>query len=372
MDMKKACARLHDSQKSKSRFIAFVTKGLEQISAKEIRKVFPEADILDSSDKYISFSLESVSPTRLVGLKTVDDVHFLFGYFKHIENLDEDFIVKNLPVQSFDYALEFIRELRKINDTFSVTVSKFKNSSINLESLKIRIVKRIHDYTNRTYTALDHSNFDVRVHVESSNLIYSCRIPRTSLYVRAYRKCEMEGSLKPPIAAALCMLVDPHEGEKLVDDLCGSGTILCEAKLQGLEVFGGDIDEKSVTCAQTNIESISSESTQNIKVLDATSTKWPNKCFNHAVSNYPWGKQVALERAVKLYSESIAEYARILKDKGSIVILGTKPELVAKHLRRNFPHHRITQFRIGFLGQTPWVSCALPSNETDTARGGTA
>jgi 23S rRNA G2445 N2-methylase RlmL len=358
---------LHNSKKPKSRFIAFVTKGLEHISAKEIGKVFPEVDILDFSDKYISFSLESISPTRLVELKTVDDAHFLFGYLKHIENLDENFIVKNLPVQSFDYALGFIRELRKINETFSVTVSKFKNSSINLESLKIKIVKRIRDYTNRTYTALDHSNFDVRIHVESSNLIYSCRIPRTSLYVRGYRRCEMEGSLKPPIAAALCMLLDLHEGEKLVDNFCGSGTILCEAKLQGLEVFGGDIDEKSVACAQTNIESISSESAQNVKVLDAASTIWPNKYFDYAISNYPWGKQVALERAVKLYSESIAEYARILKDKGSIAILGMKPGLVAKHLRRNFPHHRITQFRIGFLGQTPWVSCARPSNKTEIA-----
>lgn len=355
---------MHDSQKLKSRFIAFVTKGLEQISAKEIRKIFPEVNIQDFSDKYISFSLESVLPTRLVELKTVDDVHFLFDYFKHVENLDEDFIVRNLPLQSFDSALGFIRELRKINDTFSVTVSKFKNPSINLESLKTKIVKRIRNNTNRTYTALDHSNFDVRVHVESSNLIYSCRISRTSLYARAYRKCEMEGSLKPPIAAALCMLMDPQEGEKLVDDFCGSGTILCEAKLQGLDVFGGDIDEKSVSCAQTNIEGISPETVQNIRVLDARSTKWPDSYFDYAISNYPWGKQVALERAVNLYSESIAEYARILKDEGSIVILGMKPELMAKHLKKNFPRHEITQFRIGFLGQNPWVSYARPFGKT--------
>lgn len=283
--------------------------------------------------------------------------------------MNEDFIVENLPVNAFDYALEFIRKLRKINDTFSVTVSKYKNDSINLESLKTKIAKRIADHMKRIYTALNHSNFDVRIHVESSNIIFSCRLPKTSLYVRSYRKCEMKGSLKPPIAAALCMLINPKKGEKLVDNFCGTGTILCEAKLQGLEVYGGDIDEKSVTCAQTNMENISPETIQNIRVLDAASTKWPNKYFDYAVSNYPWGKQMALESVAKLYSESISEYARILKDEGSIVLLGMKPELMAKYLRKNFPHHEITQFRIGFLGQTPWVSCARPSNKINN--GGT-
>jgi 23S rRNA G2445 N2-methylase RlmL len=352
---------LNGPQTNTRRFLAFVSKGLGHISEKEIRTHFAEAAILDSSDKHIIFSDDSILPKRLLELKTVDDIHFLAGYFKGVENLNEEFIVDNLPIDALDRADEFIRKLRKVNETFSITLSRYKNRSVDLGSLRARIAKRFADQTTKIYTPFDHSNFDIRIHLEQSSVIFSCRIPRISLYVRAYRKCEKIGSLKPPIAAALCMLVDTRKGQKIVDNFCGSGTILCEAKLQGLEPYGGDIDEESVDCARINMRSLSPETSVNIRVLNASSTNWPDKYFDFAISNYPWGKQVALDRVVKLYSESISEYARILKDHGSIVLLGTNPDLIGKHLRKNFPHYVVRQFRIGFLGQTPWIISARPS-----------
>lgn len=342
-------------------FLVFTTKGLGQISEKEIRTQFPGVNFIFNSDKYIAFSIKDISPKSLLKLKTVDDVHFLVAYFRNFENISEDFIVDNLPFSALNNAKNFIQKIRKVDDTFSITVSKHKNNQINLESLKVKIAQKFSEQTKNTYTEREHSNFDIRIHLDSSSVFYSCRIPKTGLYDRSYRKCKKEGALKPPIAAALCMLLDPKEGKRLVDNFCGTGTILCEAKMQGLVPYGGDIDEDKVSCAKTNISNISLEVQQNIKVLDAASTKWPDKYFDYAISNYPWGKQVALDRIVKLYSETISEYARILKDDGSIILLGIKPDLMAKHLKKNFPNHEIKQFKIGFLGQTPWISYARPN-----------
>lgn len=58
----------------------------------------------------------------------------------------------------------------------------------------------------------------------------------------------------------------------------------------------------------------------------------------------------------------IIEYARILKADGNIVILGKKPELIYKHLKKNFPDHKLGQFKLGYLGQQPWVIYALYSH----------
>ena len=181
---------------------------------------------------------------------------------------------------------------------------------------------------------------------------------KKSLYKRKYRKCELKGALKPTIAAALCYLIFPKKGEKLVDNFCGSGTILCEGFLYGLDPYGGDISPEAVSCACENIKQLSPNLMTHIKCLDAKKTNWPDSYFDHAISNLPWGKQVNLEGVVKLYSSTIAEYARILKEDGSIVLLGMKPNLIIKHLKKNFPNYKIEKFKIGFLGQNPWVVSA--------------
>ena len=220
--MTKTVKRIDNFQMIGERFIVFFTKGLEHICEKEIRNNFPSVSIQYSSDKYIIFTVQSISLSKLVKLKTVDDVHFLLEYFKDIEDLNENFILENIPFITFNYTINFLQNLRRLDNTFSVTLSKYKNNNINRESLKNKIVKQIINLTKRTYTEFDHSNFDLRIHIESSNVIYSCRIPKKSLHTRSYRKCEMKGALKPPIAASSSMLINPIKGKKLVDNFCGT------------------------------------------------------------------------------------------------------------------------------------------------------
>lgn len=343
-------------------FIAWTTKGLEHISEKEIKTIFPNAHIINVLDKRIIFSIDRLHK-KLLKFRTVDDVHFLLDSHISIKELNEKFILDNLPLGKIGETWELVSYYRHLDDSFSLTISRYRNKSIDLKNIKTRISKKIARYLKIKYTPYNHTNFDVRVHIDSSNVFYSCRISSKSLYDRSYRTCQKKGALKPTIAAALCMLVNPSKGEKIVDNFCGTGTILCEAKLQGLQPYGGDIDEEYVTCAQTNMKNISYEDATNIKVLDATSTKWPNNYFDYAISNYPWGKQVHLDRIVRLYSLSISEYSRILKPEGSITLLGIKPDLIIKHLKKNFRDHAIVKFRIGFLGQNPWVICAYPKGK---------
>ncbi len=345
-------------------FIAFTTKGLERITEKEIKTEFPQASIIEVLTKRVIFSTDA-PPKELLKLKTVDDIHFLVKFFKDVESLDENFILKHLPLNETKEALKFISQFRKLNKNFSLTLSKYKNTSIDLDSISLQISENMEKALEMEYTPRERTNFDFRVHIDGSNLSFSCRLTEISLYNRTYRKCELKGALKPTVAAALCLLISPSKGEKVVDNFCGTGTILCEAFLQGLEPYGGDLNDESVDCARQNMKNLSQEYIKNIKILDAKSTKWDNSYFDYAISNLPWGKQVDLKGTVKLYSASIAEYARILKKEGSIVLLGMKSDLLVKHLKKNFPNHKIIKFKIGFLGQNPWVVCALSQNKPE-------
>jgi 23S rRNA G2445 N2-methylase RlmL len=352
-----------DCQDGRRTFMVFVTKGLEWIAEDEIKKKLPDASIVQKSDKRIVFSADSVSFEDLSNLRTVDDVHILLQQPAEIKGLSEQSVVENLPVDKINEAKDFIGGFRRLDDTFSITLSRYKNKEIDLDALESKLSKIIADRLKMRYTAMNHENFDIRVHIESSSLFFSCRLSRISSYVRSYRVCEREGSLRPPIAAALCMLADPEPQHRLVDNFCGTGTILCEALLQGLDPYGGDIDEEAVRCAAKNMKGLSKESARNLRVLDAAASKWQSGYFDYAISNYPWGKQVLLTGIVRLYTNSIAEYARILKKSGTLVLLGINPDLMVKHVKKNFPNHQITKFRIGFLGETPWVVCAKPKIE---------
>lgn len=340
-------------------YIVMTTKGIEFITVHEIKKKFPEAEIIEKFPKRIIISLRSGREEELTHLRTADDVHMLLDYIINIDDLNENYIVNNLPIDKMLHAYDEIKHSRSLQETFSLTISRYL-SDINLESLKELICERIILKTPLKYTERDHSNFDIRIHIEESSVSYSCKIPANSLYLRPYKVCQMAGSLKPPVAASLLLLLHPKSNERIVDNFCGTGTFLCEAYYMGLEPFGGDINPDMVECAQKNMKNVSKECVNNIKLLDATKTKWPDAHFNYAISNFPWGKQVKMSGAVRLYSSSIAEYARILKKDGSIALIGMKPELIVKHLKIHFPHHKINQFKVGFLGQTPTVVFAYP------------
>lgn len=343
------------------KFLAYITKGLDRLVRHEILEHGSEVTIQTVSDKYVVFEAPKDSIQRLLDLKTVDDIHLLLEFKEYDEKPDTDRVMGDFPFDDLFKAVEVVRSIRDINDTISVTTSRYKNDLVDKQEIKKELGARTASQLSREFTEQDHSNFDIRVHVEKSNLITSVRLTEKPLYYRTYKIHGREGSLKPSIAAALVWLTDPDPGDRLVDNFCGVGTILCEGVLQGLEPYGGDIDEEAVRYASAHLRSFSREWVSNVWSLDATASTLPDGYYDLAVSNVPWGEQIDLN-AVELYSQAIPEYARILKDDAPIVLLGPKPDLVEKHLKKNFPNHNVGQFRLGFLGQRPWVNFAYPDS----------
>ncbi|MBI2595569.1 methyltransferase domain-containing protein [Candidatus Daviesbacteria bacterium] len=331
------------------KIIAYTVKGLEEVAKQEIQNLVREVNFVDLKPKRIVF--ETKYSKVLTDLKTVDDICLLLatGEISRVEDVLN--IFRDINLKS---AKEQIEQYRKVNNTFSVTFSLAK-TKIKVEELQSSLSKVIGEDYNWEYTELDHSNFDIRVFIDNKELYVSVRLTEKPLFHRSYRTVSSKGGLRPSIANSMVKLATLGDKGIVVDNFCGSGTILAEAYLAGNDIFGGDIENMAVEATLQNLSNLGCKTESKIKRLDALKAPWKDKQFDFAVSNLPWDKQIEIKSVTDLYVGSLSEYARILKPDGRLCLLVSKPDLLIKHAKAFFPNKKIEKFQIGFLGQTPSI-----------------
>ncbi|QQS39107.1 methyltransferase domain-containing protein [Candidatus Woesebacteria bacterium] len=331
------------------KFIAYTVKGLEEIAKDELFQLTPNAEVLEVGPKRIIFEIDEAMP--LLKLTTVDDIGLLVSQYKGI-NIDE--ITSNILELNFGEAKDKLRDIRKIEDTFSVTVSKAR-TQIDTNDLQVKIANALIDKYKWEYTQLDHTTFDVRVFIDKKDIYVSVRLTEKPLFHRTYKVASVIGALKPTIASAMVRLAIQGTKGLVVDSFCGSGTILAEALGAGNEVYGGDISGEAIEVCKTTLRNMGYEPSDKIKEQDATKTNWPDNYFDFAISNLPWDKQIKIDSVTNLYIGTLSEYARMVKPLGSICLLVSNPDLLVKLAKKYFPNRKIGKLTIGVLGQKPTI-----------------
>ncbi len=327
------------------RYVAYTVKGIEKIAKRELQEKFDDITILEISDKIIVFEYTG-DIDQLSKIRTIDDI----GLFVcHLDVLD----FKNLRS-----VIEYLKEVREIKDNFSLTTS-ISRVDINKDTLNEEIVSKLTSQ-NLTYTPSDRTNLDFRIFLNDKIGLITIRLFSIPLGNKAYEVDNYIGALKPTIAAAMVKLATENitAHSRIVDNFCGSGTILCESYVKGYSVYGGDINSKAVTITQKRLKLLGNTQTDNLKVQDATKTKWNNNYFDIGISNLPWDKQHKAESITDLYVDSLREYRRILKLNYKLCIICHKPELLIKHIKKEFSDSKIEKIDIGYLGQTPSIVTA--------------
>ncbi len=245
------------------KYIAYTVKGLEDVARQEIKDLIREVDFAGLKSKRIIFEINDTN--ALTRLKTSDDICLLLATGE-VSSVEEVLgIFKDINLEA---AREHIEQYRKIGDTFSVTFSLAK-TKIKTEELQSSLSKIISERYNWEYTELDHSNFDVRVFIDNKELYVSVRLTEKPLFHRSYRTVSSKGGLRPSIAAALVKLATIDSKGIVVDNFCGSGTILAEAYLAGNDIYGGDIENSAVEATLQNLSNLGYKTDGKIKRLDA-------------------------------------------------------------------------------------------------------
>jgi tRNA G10 N-methylase Trm11 len=148
---------------------------------------------------------------------------------------------------------------------------------------------------------------------------------------------DKSGMLPPKLARIMINLAQVSVTDVLLDPFCGSGTVLMEAATFGIEhLYGSDISDKAVKDTKENLnwlqERISANLHITIQKADAQllSNVFDSASINAIVTEPYMGipkrgneRKDTLEREakelLKLYTEALISFARVLKPQGRIV-----------------------------------------------------
>jgi len=335
----------------------YVVKGLVDVAKNELEKLGVRVTSVENKQIHGEYSGKLID---LQQLRTVDDVIIEICKFSSQSASIEEELQEQISQIDFNKYIKSLLSVRKLNSTFSLTISKYK-VKLDRERLKQDLSIQITKVIDWKYTEKSHDNFDIRISIEKNNVVIGIRLFTKPLHQRGYVNENYLGSLKPTIASSFYSLAinktDSERDIKLVDNFCGSGTILCEAYLQGASVSGGDINDSAVKITQSRLNSLGSKGNF-INQQSAFSSSRKDSQFNMAISNPPWDEQLAISSITELYSESIKEYKRILSEDAILCFIAKKPDLLIKHIKLNFPSHKIETRRISFNGQQPTIILA--------------
>ncbi|HDD63836.1 MAG TPA: methyltransferase domain-containing protein [Thermoprotei archaeon] len=279
--------------------------GLEKIVAREIRS------LLGDSITEVHYSSLSgrvfccVKDDNVINLlcrnvKTVEKIYLILHEVRfNEETCDVNELISSLSsIPLHEYISPFM--------SFRVSVNKLATMEQTSSELARLLGQKIIEILEKHYgfaptVILD--NPDVTFYAEFSRKHFLLCIDITgykvSLRDRGYKVYIHPSSLNPIIAYSMFILANPSNGERVLDPLCGSGTILIEAAndLCGSDFIGIDINFKHVLGAKTNALAAGVYSRMHLIVSDATlMDKLFRVKIRYIISNLPYGIRIRLSK----------------------------------------------------------------------------
>ncbi|WP_331680463.1 class I SAM-dependent RNA methyltransferase [Peptostreptococcus porci] len=205
----------------------------------------------------------------------------------------------------------------------------------------------------------DKEKYPIFVFIHKDKVVLSIDTSGMALHKRGYREVANKAPIRETLAAGLVYLTPWKPGRTLVDPLCGSGTILIEAAMIGINmapglnrefisekwrtidkkiwwdvrrdafdqmndnedfvIHGYDIDPESIKIAKANAELAGVESYIKFDVADVTDFKSDEE-YGFIITNPPYGERLEDEESVKMLYKTMGYTFRGLKNWSYYVI----------------------------------------------------
>jgi 23S rRNA G2445 N2-methylase RlmL len=330
---------------------AITTRGLEQIGAAEMARQ-AGVQVGQISYRRVCASVGD-DLAGLLALRTVDDVFLDLAEWNEIvpqrSALNQ---MKELSKQlRLSDALEQVAHLLHVGglQSFSVTANFVGKRNYNADEIKKALASGITARFHWEYTNEDLSSVNLRVFIEHDTAYVGLRLSVVPMHSRRYKLAHISGSLKPSVAAAMLDIAGMSPGQRLLDPLCGAGTIPIEAALSGAYAWGGDSSFDALIAASTNARA--AEVAAHFDLWDARRLPLADGSIERVVTNLPWGRQVVVdEQIADLYARVCQEMERVLAPSGGLVLLTSQPQMVQFERLK-----ALEQTEISLFGQTPVI-----------------
>lgn len=275
---------------------------------------------------------------ELLELLGKDKVHHLMDNF-FLSTLQDPALLHRLAYAKNVFQIIFSSTRSAIFDTLENTQwAKLINGSFKVEIIKPcsldvkEISSIIWSRLNNPKVKLNNPDNIIFFH-KLGNEFYCSTSRNTSLALFKDRRAHKRPgfapvSLDPRLARACVNLLGP-KANTIIDPMCGTGGFLIEAGLMGLNVAGYDISEEMVDKCKKNMEFYEIKNF----TLEQQDFFGENYCFDHLITDLPYGRNTRLDDSKKFLDNFIREIGQRLK-KRAVVILPDN-QTITKVLKKN-------------------------------------
>ena len=236
--------------------------------------------------------------------------------------------------------------------------SSIKSKLFSTTDVQSIVKKAIVDNLKKSYLESgrlkeDKEKYPIYVFIHKNKVTLSIDTTGDALHKRGYREKANKAPIRETLAAGIMYLTPWRPGRTLVDPMCGSGTILIEAAMMGLnmapglnrefisekwrtidkkiwwdtrrdafdqmnedldfKIYGYDIDPETIEIAKENAEIAGVADYIEFNVADATEFKSDEE-YGFIVTNPPYGERLESEESVKLLYKELGYAFRRLKN----------------------------------------------------------
>jgi ubiquinone/menaquinone biosynthesis C-methylase UbiE len=162
------------------------------------------------------------------------------------------------------------------------------------------------------------------------------RLTPRPLSARGWRVVNFPGALNATIAAAMVELSRPRPDDRVLNLMCGSGTILVErlARAPAALAAGCDLDPAALAASRRNLEAAGLARSAALARMDATALGVGGASFEVLLADLPYGHRMGSHQGnAALYPAVLAEAARVTRPGGALLAVTHELRLFQRCLR---------------------------------------
>ncbi len=170
------------------------------------------------------------------------------------------------------------------------------------------------------------------------------RLSPRPLSARAWRVVNVPGALNATIAAAMVELSRPRPDDRVLNLMCGSGTILVErrARERAALAAGCDIDPEALAASRANLEAAGLARSVPLARMDAAALGIAGAAFDVLLVDLPYGHRMGSHQGnAALYPAVLAEAARVTRPGGALLTVTHELRLFERCLRADERRWRV-------------------------------
>jgi tRNA (guanine6-N2)-methyltransferase len=205
------------------------------------------------------------------------------------------------------------------------TFSSFRLSAPGTESAALRRLRE--ELARRSGLAYDPEDGELLLRIRRARGAPAgwdllTRLSPRPLSARPWRVHNLPGALNATIAAAAVDMAGPGPGDRVLNVMCGSGTLLVERFARGRPALalGCDLDPSALAGTRTNLAAAGLAGSVRLARMDATALGLAGACFDVLLADLPYGHRMGSHQDnAALYPAVLGEAARVVVPGGALL-----------------------------------------------------